>query len=44
MQNSATFTEWDIIAVIDPDKRNTDYDWNIVDGQTYPFLSWQSTT
>jgi hypothetical protein len=22
-------------------KRNLSYVWNIVDGQSYPFLSWQ---
>jgi hypothetical protein len=32
---------WDIIAVDDADDHNTDYMWNIVDGETYPFLSWQ---
>jgi len=41
MQDITTFlaVEWPIVAVlggeIDPD-----YTWNIVDGQTYPFLSW----
>jgi len=33
---------WDIIAVDDANDRNTDYIWNIVDDETYPFLSWQS--
>jgi len=42
MKNRATFTDWDITAVSDPDTPNTAYMWNIVDGQTYPFLSWQS--
>jgi len=32
---------WDIIAVDDANDRNTDHIWNIVDEQTYPFLSWQ---
>ncbi len=32
---------WDIIAV-QPEETNPDYTWNIVDGETYPFLSWQS--
>jgi trimeric autotransporter adhesin len=32
---------WNIIAVVDPGTRNPSYIWNIVDGQTYPFLSWQ---
>jgi hypothetical protein len=31
-----------MFAVADPSARNTSYTWNIVDGQTYPFLSWQS--
>ena len=43
MQDIATFSGagWNIIAVNDPDMRNTAYVWNIVDGETYPFLSWQ---
>jgi len=43
MQDIATFTgaSWDIIATA-PGSTNTTYTWNIVDGQTYPFLSWQS--
>jgi len=42
MQDIATFigAAWDIIAVA-PGERNPAYTWNIVDGQTYPFLSWQ---
>ena len=31
---------WDITAVDDPNQRNPAYIWNIVDGETYPFLSW----
>jgi hypothetical protein len=43
MQDISTFTgaAWDIIAVANPGERNTSYIWNIVDGETYPFLSWQ---
>ena len=43
MQGIATFSgeTWDIIAVVNPGTRNTSYIWNIVDGVTYPFLSWQ---
>ncbi len=50
MMDIATFTDtvtegldepWDMIDVplgtTDPD-----YTWNMVDGQTYPFLNWQS--
>jgi hypothetical protein len=33
---------WNIVAVANPSTRNSAYIWNIVDGQTYPFLSWQS--
>ena len=42
MKNIATFTGagWNIIAVA-PGSTNPDYTWNIVDEQTYPFLSWQ---
>jgi hypothetical protein len=44
MQNIATFSGagWSIIAVANPSTRNPAYTWNIVDGVTYPFLSWQS--
>jgi len=45
-----TFTEtetqgldkpWDITAV-NPGQTNPAYTWNIVDGETYPFLSWDA--
>jgi hypothetical protein len=44
MKNIATFSGagWNITAVANPGTRNTAYTWNIVDGWTYPFLSWQS--
>ena len=44
MMSTATFSSagWDIIEVSGPDERNTAYIWNIVDGATYPFLSWES--
>jgi len=44
MKSIATFTGagWNIVAVANPDIANPSYVWNIVDGQTYPFLSWQS--
>ena len=32
---------WDITEVANSSTRNTDYIWNIVDDETYPFLSWQ---
>jgi hypothetical protein len=43
MQDIATFTgaAWDIIAVA-LGQTNPSYIWNIVDGETYPFLNWQS--
>jgi len=43
MQNIATFSgaAWNIIAVGGPGERNPAYIWNIVNGLTYPFLSWQ---
>ena len=43
MQDIATFSgaTWDIIAVANPGTRNPSYIWNIVDDETYPFLSWQ---
>ena len=44
MKNIATFSgeTWDIIAVGGPGARNPSYIWNIVNYETYPFLSWQS--
>jgi hypothetical protein len=51
MQDIATFTHteteglnepWDIIAVGGPGERNPAYIWNIVNGVTYPFLSWET--
>jgi len=41
MMDVATFEGWSIRAVDDPGRRNTAYTWNMVDGETYPFLSWQ---
>jgi len=43
MKTIATFSDagWNIITVANPDIRNPSYIWNVVDGQTYPFLSWQ---
>jgi hypothetical protein len=43
MKDVATFSGagWDIYAV-NPGQSNAAYTWNIVAGQTYPFLSWQS--
>ena len=44
MQDITTFSSagWDIIAVANPGTRNPSYTWNIVDGVTYAFLSWES--
>jgi hypothetical protein len=50
MHDITTFTDtetegldepWDIIAVANPSTRSPAYIWNIVDDETYPFLSWQ---
>jgi hypothetical protein len=43
MRNIATFmgAGWNIVAVANPGARDPAYAWNIVDGETYPFLSWQ---
>ena len=43
MKDIATFSGagWNITAVADPSMRNPAYIWNIVDDETYPFLSWQ---
>ena len=46
MQDIATFSGagWNIVAVGGSGERNPAYIWNIVDGETYPFLSWQSVS
>jgi len=43
MKDIATFlgATWNIVAVANLDERDTFYVWNIVNGVTYPFLSWQ---
>lgn len=41
MMDIATYVGWSTVAVEDTDRRNTAFTWNIVDGETYPFLSWQ---
>jgi len=43
MQDVATSSGagWSIVAVADPDTRDPSHIWNIVDGETYPFLSWE---
>jgi hypothetical protein len=43
MKNIATFSDagWNIVAVANSGTRNSSYTWNIVDGATYPFSSWQ---
>jgi hypothetical protein len=41
MMEVATYEGWNMMAVDDHDTRNTAYTWNMVGGQTYPFLSWQ---
>jgi len=44
MQDITTFSGvgWNIIAVGGSSERNPSYIWNIVDDETYPFLSWQA--
>jgi hypothetical protein len=43
MENITTFSgaTWNIVAVASSGTRNPSYIWNIVDDETYPFLSWQ---
>jgi hypothetical protein len=43
MKDIITFldADWEIITVAGSDTRNAEYIWNIVNGVTYPFLSWQ---
>jgi hypothetical protein len=44
IQHITTFLEagWNIIGVADPGTPDLSYTWNIVNEQTYPFLSWES--
>jgi hypothetical protein len=44
MQDIATYSGagWDIITVANRGTRRPAYVWNIVNGLTYPFLSWQA--
>jgi hypothetical protein len=46
MKSITTFSGagWSIIGVASPSTRNITYIWNIVDGATYPFLSWQAVS
>jgi hypothetical protein len=41
MKSVATFAGWNIMTVANPTTRNPSYIWNIVEGQTYPFLRWE---
>jgi hypothetical protein len=43
LKNITTFTDagWNITAVANAGTRNHSKIWNIVNGVTYPFLSWQ---
>lgn len=41
MLDITTYSAWNITAVANPGIRNPYYIWNIVNGVTYPFLSWQ---
>jgi len=41
METEGLDAPWDMVALA-PGEANPAYTWNIVDGQTYPFLSWQS--
>jgi hypothetical protein len=43
MQDIATFSgaAWNIVAIGSSSERNPAYIWNIANGVTYPFLSWQ---
>ncbi len=43
MQDITTFIgiTWDLMGVDNPSTRNILYTWNMVDDQTYPFLSWE---
>jgi hypothetical protein len=44
MKSIATFSDaaWNIVAVASRGTRDSSYIWNIVEGQTYPLLSWEA--
>jgi len=46
MQDFTTFSGvgWNITTVASPSTRNTSYIWNMVDDETYPFLSWEAVS
>jgi len=46
LQDINTFSgaTWNIVAVANPDIRNLVYIWNIVDDETYSFLSWETVS
>lgn len=39
--NTFSSAAWNITVVANPDTRDPSSVWNIVDGETYPFLSWE---
>jgi len=43
MKETTTLSDagWDITTVATANDRDTGHIWNIVDDETYPFLSWQ---
>ena len=43
MKDMATFSgaAWEITAIVNVGERDSFYIWNIVDDETYPFLSWE---
>ena len=45
MMDNTTFADadWDITDVVDINERDEEYIWNIVDIETYPFFSWETT-
>ena len=45
MQSIETYSAWDIVAVSSKADgyANHSYTWNIVNGSSYPFLSWEYT-
>ena len=43
MQETANFTDWDVCDVL-LGETNQACIWNIIDGETSPFLSWQSVS
>lgn len=41
LKSIPTYTNWNIVSV-DSTQTNTNFIWNIIDGSSFPFLSWEA--